>query len=218
MLYDMPDSYNLQNTGAPYSYHYDAATDVMRFEVRDGDKAVYGSADTQRSEISSHKPLKIGQTYTLSYRFKIEPGAKNTAEWVVIGQAHATEDPGDASSPPPFSVELTGGDRMRIAIGYSKEPITRAANTTFRNLYTDRAELERGRWYDMRITVKFDPAGNGILDVWRDGTQIVDYSGAIGYRDAVGPYWKNGVYREHAPEALAVSFSNIHVEALDRAP
>ena len=44
----------------------------------------------------------------------------------------------------------------------------------------------------MNVQVKFDANGNGFLEVWRDGVQIVDYHGAIGSGGAE-TYWKEGV-------------------------
>ncbi|MDG2571199.1 heparin lyase I family protein [Vibrio parahaemolyticus] len=206
-----PNTFNVQNAGQPYTYAYDASADTMRFEVRGGDPAVFAASGTQRSEVSSGKHFEFGQTYTISYKFMIEPGATNTADWLVMGQTHASEDAGDYSGPPPFAVELVG-EKMRVVGRYSKEAVTTAGNTTFMNLYQDSADIQRGKWYDMQITLRFDPGGNGQLDVWRDGVQIVDYNGSLGYNDQVGPYWKNGVYREDAPESMAIKYGAIKCE------
>ncbi|MBM6584340.1 heparin lyase I family protein [Microvirga sp. BT689] len=183
----------------------------MRFEVRNGDSPVYGNSNTQRSEVSSKNHLAFGQTYTLSYKFMIEPGTKSTSDWVIIGQAHATEDAGEGGASPPFAIELANGEKMRIVARSSNADVTSSSNIKYMNLYQDSTDLVRGQWYDMKITVKFDPAGNGMLDVWRDGKQIVDYTGAIGYKDQTGPYWKEGIYREHAPETLAVKYTALDV-------
>jgi hypothetical protein len=45
-----------------------------------------------------------------------------------------------------------------------------------------------------RIAVNFDLDGKGFIDARRDGEQIVDYDGPIGY--GYGVYWKHGIYRE----------------------
>src|SRR5690606_30937786 len=57
----------------------------------------------------------------------------------------------------------------------------------------------------------FDPFGGGSLDVWRDGVQLVDYNGPLAYNDKVGPYLKQGVYRETASEAFAVQIRNVQI-------
>ncbi|HEY8381868.1 MAG TPA: hypothetical protein VIL09_06950, partial [Microvirga sp.] len=50
--------------------------------------------------------------------------------------------------------------------------------------------------------------GQGVLKVWRDGAELVSYAGPLGYNDQIGPYWKNGIYREASPETMAVAFSD----------
>ncbi len=116
----------------------------------------------------------------------IEPGAANTAQWVVAGQFHANDD----WSPPPFAVELLG-EKMTIVIRYvspGEDDPTRLV------VYEDDSNFKRGHYYNIDITVKFGVNGKGFLDVTRDGTQIVDYDGPIGYGDGV--YWKYGIDRE----------------------
>ena len=46
----------------------------------------------------------------------------------------------------------------------------------------------------MYIRAKFDPV-NGYAYVWRDGVQIVNYAGHLGFGYPV--YRKNGIYRAH---------------------
>ncbi|MGO4574391.1 heparin lyase I family protein, partial [Microvirga sp. 2TAF3] len=166
---------------------------------------MYGANTTDRSEIASYKKLDYNQTYTISYKFMVEPGAKNTADWLVMGQLHQTEDAGDYSGPTPFAIEMVG-EKMRVTGRYTTEQPTKNA-PVYMPLYTDSTDLQRGHWYDMKIQVKLDPYGNGALDVWRDGTQLVHYNGALGYPDQVGPYWKEGVYRSTASESMAVQYT-----------
>jgi hypothetical protein len=61
----------------------------------------------------------------------------------------------------------------------------------------------------MNIEVKFDNNRNGILQVWRDGVQIVDYHGSIG--TGAGTYWKQGIYRSAAPETMAAHFRRLKI-------
>ncbi len=45
----------------------------------------------------------------------------------------------------------------------------------------------------------------------RDGKQIVDYDGPIGYRDDV--YWKYGIYRDASGETFAVNYKNFSLQS-----
>jgi len=204
MVYFDKYGYVLHNAGKSWSYS--ASSSLMRFEVRLGDYGLYGAPGTERSEIAatSHT-LKFGSTYTIKYKFMVEPGLKNTADWLVMGQLHQTEDPGEGGAPPPFSIELAG-EKMRIVGRYTQEAITKSPVQM--SLYTDSFDIKRGHWYDMKIVVKFDPNGNGSLDVWRDAIKLVDYNGPLGYPDKIGPYWKYGIYRESSPETIAIDYFN----------
>src|SRR5699024_11981029 len=49
--------------------------------------------------------------------------------------------------------------------------------------------------------------GGGYLKVSINGTQVVDYSGPLGY--GVGTNWEYGIYRSTAPETVAVDYRNM---------
>jgi hypothetical protein len=179
----------------------------MRFELHSGDHWKNDRSGVERSEVASYRNLAFDQAYTINYKFMIEPGPLNTAKWLVIGQTHSTEDSKDAGVSPPIELDLVG-DRMQIDVRWSTPEQTNWSNVHTRTLYTDAHNVQRGHWYDMKIAVKFDPFGDGTLDVWRDGVQLVNYDGPLGYNDEIGPYWKHGVYREASPETIAVNYIN----------
>jgi hypothetical protein len=205
MAYFDPKTFSIQNAGRAWSYMRDG--DDMRFELHSGDHWKNDRSGVERSEVASYKNLAFDQAYTINYKFMIEPGPLNTAKWLVIGQAHSTEDSNDAGVSPPFELDLVG-DRMQIDARWSTPEQTNWSNVHTRTLYTDTHNVQRGHWYDIKITMKFDPFGDGMLDVWRDGVQLVNYDGPLGYNDEIGPYWKQGVYREASPETIAVNYSD----------
>jgi Ca2+-binding RTX toxin-like protein len=83
------------------------------------------------------------------------------------------------------------------------------ADHEYRELYVDTKDIERGRYYDMDIEVRFENNGNGFLNVWRDGVKIVSYSGPIGYDNGV--YWKYGIYRSETDTKIAVNYRDMSV-------
>jgi Ca2+-binding RTX toxin-like protein len=95
-------------------------------------------------------------------------------------------------------------EKMAIVIRYG-DP----ADHEYRELFVDTKDIERGRYYDMEIEVRFENSGNGFLNVWRDGVKIVSYSGPIGYDNGV--YWKYGVYRSEADTSIAVDYRDMAV-------
>lgn len=205
MSYLEPRTYNVQNAGKAWSYMTDG--DKMRFEVHSGDHWHRDRSGVERSEIASFKKLAFDQTYTVNYKFMVEPGQPNTADWLVIGQVHSTHDSYDSGVSPPLEINLVG-DRMQINARWSTPVQTSWSNVDTRTLYIDTHDIQRGHWYDIKITMKFDPFGNGMLGVWRNGVQLVNYKGLLGYNDETGPYWKHGIYREASPETVAANYSD----------
>ena len=63
----------------------------------------------------------------------------------------------------------------------------------------------------MKIDVKFSNDSTGYLYVWRDGVQIVNYHGPIGFGDTM--YWKEGIYRDvdAGNQTIAIDYSNLKI-------
>jgi hypothetical protein len=207
-----------QSAGMPWSIT--RARDVICFEVRQGDRrrqANERGRPIERSEIALRPRLRFGVDYRVSYDFMVRPGPRSTAAWANVGQVHSTVDPFDAKGiGPVFAVQF---DRERMRIVARADPrMMSTERPASRWLYSDDRDMVRGRWYRMDLDVRFDPGGDGRVAVWRDGRQIVDYAGAVGYRDAIGPYWKLGIYRKTAPEPLTVCYRGFRLGQVERAP
>lgn len=186
---------------------------TLRFEVRPGDHwSNYGWSDllnnegAERSEIELEPRFKSGSIISVSYRFMIEAGAKNTSPWLVIGQFHQT----NASGPPPFAIAMTG-ERMQIII--------RNVPSTELVVYRDPKPIQRGRYYSMSIQVTFDDQRHGAVNVWRDDIPLVSYQGAIGYGRDETYYWKEGIYRARGSTALITAhYQDLRITATRPAP
>jgi Ca2+-binding RTX toxin-like protein len=201
-----------QNIGQ--AWNYQVADGVSRFEVRSGDSLAGDGPTKERSEIAGAAKLQTGQTYQISFSVMVEAGAKNTADWMTLVQLQSTFDTGEAGHSPPFAIEMVG-ERMRIVTRDSSAAISTTADTRYVQQYTDTTDITRGQWYDFTIQVKFDPFGNGHLEVWRNGVRLVDFTGALGFNDLVGAYFKEGVYREASTETFAADFKNLKISTLD---
>jgi Polysaccharide lyase len=200
---------SVQNANQPWSLTEPDAN-TLGFSLHSGDvwsQAGGGWNDltmnnaAERSEIAvnGQNPYAAGTQINVSYQLMIEPGAANTAPWLSLSQFHETP----ANGPGPFGIELDGEHmRIRAAIG------TGSSGPTV--VWEDPNPIQRGHYYDMNIQVKFDPSGNGFLNVWRDGVQIVNYQGPIGY-GGQSYYFKEGVYRGPAPETMTANFRELHI-------
>lgn len=117
--------------------------------------------------------------------------------WTILAQWHGQPDPdsGEPHRVPPLDL-LIVGDEWSIkhrtdadAISLSKSPPTELA-------WTGEIQEDLGTWTDWVFHTKWSHEDDGLLEVWKNGVQIVDYSGPIGFNDDFGPYFKAGVYSD----------------------
>jgi Ca2+-binding RTX toxin-like protein len=85
-----------------------------------------------------------------------------------------------------------------------------SSGQNYATLYQDPNNIVRGHEYQMQIDARFDPV-NGHLDVIRDGVTIVNYNGPLGWTNMGSVYWKEGVYRADAPEAIAMDYNHLSI-------
>jgi Ca2+-binding RTX toxin-like protein len=202
--------YGVQNGNYAWSIA-NPDSETLRFEVRSGDQWRYDDSRKERSEVSSDTLMDHGETITVNYRFMVEPGEANkatgaigTGNWLTLGQFHSN----DGGSSSTFAVEMIG-EKMAIRAAYKLPGQDYVAWYAFK----DSQDIVRGKYYDMTIQVKFANDESGFLDVWRDGVQIVDYDGPMGYGADV--YWKYGIYRHEQDETIAVNYSRMSVKDSD---
>jgi Polysaccharide lyase len=177
-------------------------------------------------------------------------GIANNALWgPVLGQIHNSNIAGDNASPP-FSFNLLTSDRLQIS-AQTRSYFPRLYAGNERVLYESTVPLQRGVWHRVVVKyvnglgLDNTPAagqtiagpmgpnttganrfalgvGEGALNVWLNGSQIVNVSGIpIGYIDAatsLSDYAKFGVYRssQHTSgDNFAVQYQNIEVSPND---
>jgi len=196
--------YRVENASQPWSCEqYD--TNLFRFELRSGDIWPNPGGFTERTEVSAGGVLyPPGTVVTITYDFTLEPGPTNIAPWLVIGQWHSTYMP-TAPQPdhPPVGLFLMGDDRLQVLGVWAETGSTTENDMT---LYVDPNPMQRGQTYAMTIVTNFMNDATGFVQVWRDGVQLVDYSGPIGYGQAT--YWKEGIYRYPTDQTIAAWYEN----------
>ncbi|MGK2908874.1 MAG: heparin lyase I family protein [Sphingobium sp.] len=200
-----------QNAGNPWSRTSVKGAD--RFEVRSGDHLPGDGSSKERSEMFSSRKLPAGRPFDISFDMMIEPGHSNTAAWLLLAQLQSASDKGETPHSPPFALEMAG-ERMRVVSRADPRRISTDNSFVTTRHYDDTHDIKRGTWYRIRIVVTFDPFGEGRLAVWRNGLRLVDYRGAIGFNDAAGVYYKQGVYRASARERFAARFRRLQIRAV----
>lgn len=194
--------------GADYAI-LETAKGEYRFEVRPGDRWLRDAQKkraSERAELKSNTPVENNVDYRVSYEMRIDtplPIERN----IVAGQWHATEDPGDRPTSPPFSIELRGFDLVVNTRSITERIYTGSPKTVERFRMKG---LKTGRWYKIAYDIRFSHAA-GRLVLRIDGKQV--YAGAIpiGFNDARGPYFKFGIYRSPSRKKTIMRYRRITI-------
>ena len=197
----------LQNGGHDWSVTL-LPGDVLRYEIRQGDgpegDTVLGK---QRTEVSGYgRTWDYGTPIEINYRLMIEPGPRNTAQWLVMGQVQSANPGTPFEGQPPVGVVLLN-ERIGLHLRYWNDDQEVVLVQAFR----DDQDIVRGRWYDIKLQVLIDPEGGGYARFWIDGEQVLNYAGRLGYADAYATVWKQGIYRAIAPETMVLNIDDLTV-------
>ena len=166
--------------------------DRYLFETKPGQ---YWSGDTgndrHRAEYSG-PPLAFDTDVWWSDWFRLKSVDWDAVSgWLILGQIHASPDAGDFGASPIFAYEFTRNGMTIVTRTAATGPTSNPSSTT---RYT-MPGFQMGRWYRRVVRTKLNNAGAGELDVYFDGTQVVNLTGISNcYPDVVAPYMKFGIY------------------------
>ncbi len=180
----------------PYSFDYNPATNVYRFEVRDGDQFTSNRfsdvAGSERAEVSQsfRSPINgSGRYVSFVGKFKVPSGVPaNTAPWMSVKQFHS-----GLNRSGPFDMGPRGSDQLKCVVRSS-------AGEQVYNLTP--GAIVRGKEYDIKVDIKFDPstAATGYCHVYVDGVRVVNLNNIrIGYTDQTTTHSGWGCYRQSPP-------------------
>lgn len=86
------------------------------------------------------------------------------------------------------------GDRLSIALNYDTASYPGGSGIKTVNVFQEE-NTPAGQWWDIVVNARIDPFGNGYLRIWRNGQQIVDYAGPLGFDEPNNEdYAKIGYY------------------------
>ena len=184
----------------------DPGNRVARFELRPGDRPVNLGLRAELSEFAFKAPFRQEMVYR--FRTYIPEDWPNQDVRCLIAQWHAWHDwvLAEALRSPVLGIEYRD-DAFLIRLCHNDRWIQRD-NTRESNhrtvVYRSDAHAEKGVWHTFEVQVRWSPDPDGTLKVWIDGEPVVDYAGPIGYRDALGPYFKMGLYRDATPDTFVI--------------
>ena len=149
---------------------------VLAFQVDPKDVTTSGA---KRAELKFANNIEMDQVYWAAMSVYVyDWGNLTTADDALFGLQQHNGSPADLS--PNFSLVTAGTGRtfQVLALGSSSTTPTYANTVGVR--YAE-MPIPFGRWADFVFKFKLNTSGNGFLQVWMDGTQIVEHRGLLGY-------------------------------------
>jgi hypothetical protein len=114
---------------------------------------------------------------------------------------------------PPLALSIVN-DKISITSKWDSKPVTVAPQYEGSKAW-DIGSVQKGVWEDFVFHVKWSYQSNGFIEVWRNGTKVIQYAGPIGYNDQAGPFVWIGMYKYHGTSPFAGSNSTKRVVYID---
>ena len=163
---------------------------ALSFQLAPNDPTTSGS---RRSELKFADNIEHNKVYWVAFRMYVRDwGTLSSSDAAVFGtQLHSGDNSRGLS--PSFSLVTYGGRTFQIYALHSTSSSPAHRNTT--TVKSEPIPVPFGRWVDMVFRFKQNTAGNGFLQAWMDGKQVVDYRGSFGFNTpGYKDYMKFGYY------------------------
>ena len=193
---------------------------TLIFQVQPGDQWAGDPAGVERSEVAGVM-FTPGTEVNVEYNFAMtSPTVRSSSTFFMVGKFHNDDVTLGGSTGSPFEIDLQPNDQMQITIGWltanpssvatASTATVNGVNISFGFAFQDSVNIIRGHNYNMQIQCKMHPTA-GVLHVWRDGIQIVNYVGPLGFN--FNTYWKYGIYRAAGADTQTAQYQNMVISS-----
>lgn len=158
---------------------------AAKFVLNKTDPSIW---DSKRAEVTynaeKNGPCKSERWYGLSFflptSYIADPCSEILFQWKGVSK---TSLDGYSMSNPPISF-LTSNGRFKLNIKYAA-----TMNSVDLGPYSTNA------WTDLVMHIKFSYEDDGLIQIWKNGTLILDRKGPNTFKDVVGNFFKMGIYK-----------------------
>ncbi len=111
---------------------------------------------------------------------------------------------------PSLSFRFVDG-QFYIRLRHSDEKEIRDADAVEeRDLFKTR-KFRVGQWQNFVVQAKWSYRDDGLVNVWWNGRQIVEYRGPVGYDQPFAPKLKFGLYRDATESTYIAYFNRVEI-------
>ncbi|EWS55934.1 heparin lyase I family protein [Methylibium sp. T29] len=161
---------------------------MVRPNVNDG-----LTAGAPRCEVSwwTTQPGALKTKTDIWYAFGLYlPNWETTPEEGIISQWHQA-----GNTVNPFMAIMIAGDRIKFHTGWNSNTNPTQSGNSTRSYYSNGLPINKWTYFVIKAKISPFTSDAPYFKVWRDGTQIIDYSGPLSYNSPTNPPWaKFGLY------------------------
>lgn len=190
---------SFQKKQSAYSSQIRKTTEILfngspatRFEVNKNDKLV---SNSKRSEIVLKSDLFLETEYWYAFSIFLPNDYSIDSVPEILAQWHDVPDRklGEKYRSPAISLRTNKGHWL-INVMWATNPVNTNKTISGRKLY-DLSSYEKGQWTSWIFHIKFSYKDDGLLQIWKNDTLVVNRHGPNYYNDKKGPYFKYGIYK-----------------------
>lgn len=151
-----------------------------------------------RAEIQEKGKATYGEDYWYEFSVYLPQSYVPDSIWEIVAQWHAVPDfyLGEGWRNPVLSLHSTGGQWTIKSNWDSKKNTFKSG----KRVYSGSKDwvlgaYKVGEWTTWKFHIIWSHLDNGIVEIWKNGKQIVSKKGPNCFNDNLGPYFKIGLYK-----------------------
>jgi len=197
----------VKSTGGVDDTYAFSGDSSLRVTVNEGDFRQRGRSGqaNERSELLERQRHPLGSDLWYSFAVYVPEDFPIRNLRLVMGQWKQTAIPFYRKHSPVVAQRFVNGV---FSITVSNDS---GMETLYQTGGTYRPALV-GEWTTFVYHMRFDKGDDGLLEVWMNGDQIIDYRGQLGYvEDFNTTYFRLGLYRDQLEQPMTMYFDDIAV-------
>lgn len=209
------------------SYSINAITDsvnkgqLLRFELRNNEYWTDITGDhTFRSEIDTKDKPSMGSEKWYRFSISLPEDFPIEDNRLVLAQWHGADKwwLGEHNRTPVLAFRYRNGE-FNIRLMHSVKRIIKDVDNVPSEKLFKTKNFPLNEWHDFIIQARWTYKNDGLINIWWNNVQIVNYKGPVGYNDNIGPHFQFGIYRDSTSKTYVSYMKNVimgnHAEEID---
>ncbi|MCX2742218.1 polysaccharide lyase, partial [Pontibacter anaerobius] len=174
------------------STHSFGGSRSARFELRDTDPMV--NAGTRAEAMITQPAASRDRWYSFAAYFPADGYARDSKP-EIISQWHQYPDQhlGEGWTSPPTSL-LVQDDKFILDVRYDASQVSSGYLLDTQKLF-DLGAVSKDSWHEFVFHIVHSYGSDGLIEVWRNGTKVLEHRGGNMLNNVKLPHWKVGVYK-----------------------